>query len=207
VTASVAGRDRRSDVRAAMVVEWSTIGWMVVEGGVGLAAGIDASSIALVAFGLDSLIEITAAAALLRRLRFEWSVGRGNAGQVARADRAASRVVGWSLLALAVYATLTAGYDLWAQNVPAASIAGLALAAATLVVMPLLIRSKLRLAAALDSRALRSDAMCGIVCVWMAGTLLLGLGVRAVFGWWWADPVAALALVYFIVREGREALG
>ncbi len=205
MTAS-AGGARRSDVRAAMVVEWSTIGWMVIEGGVGLAGGITAGSIALVAFGLDSVIEIVAAAALLRRLHLEWGEGGEPAGDVLQADRAASRVVGWSLLALAAYATLTAGCDLWTRRVPTASIAGLALAAATLVVMPLLIRSKLRLAAALDSRALRSDAMCGIVCVWMAGALLLGLGLRAVFGWWWADPVAALALVYFIVREGREAL-
>ncbi len=189
-----------------MVVEWSTIGWMVIEGGVGLAAGITAGSIALVAFGLDSVIEIVAAAALLRRLRLEWREGRENAGHVVPADRAASRMVGWSLLALAVYVTVTAGYDLWTQNLPTGSIAGLALAAATLIVMPLLIRSKLRLAAVLESRALRSDAMCGIVCVWMAGTLLLGLGLRAAFGWWWADPVAALALVYFIVREGREAV-
>ncbi|HXX39698.1 MAG TPA: cation transporter [bacterium] len=82
----------------------------------------------------------------------------------------------------------------------------IALAVAALIVMPVLVRAKRQIATAINSAALKGDAACGIVCAYMAGTLLLGLGLRAVFGWWWADPVAALGLVYFIVKDGREAL-
>lgn len=197
---------RERNVRAGVVVEWFTIGWMVIEAVVSLTTGIMAGSIALVAFGLDSVIELVSAGVLLRRLR----IGRGYAQidpqRVERAERTASRAVGWSLIALAVYVTLHSVYALWTRARPDASPYGLVLAACALVVMPVLVRVKLRVGAAIDSAALRADAMCGVVCAYMAATLLVGLGLRAAFGWWWADPVAALGLVYFIVREGREAL-
>jgi|SRR5664279_35888 len=199
-------RLRGNDVRAGVTVEWFTIGWMVLEAAVSLLAGIMAGSIALVAFGIDSVIELVSAGVLLRRLILERDHGLADPQRVERAERAASRVVGWSLVALAVYVTLHAGYDLWTRAVPDASPVGVALAACALVVMPLLVRVKLRVAASINSAALKADAMCGIVCAYMAGTLLVGLGLRAAFGWWWADPVAALGLVYFIAREGREAL-
>jgi divalent metal cation (Fe/Co/Zn/Cd) transporter len=187
-------------------VEWFTIGWMVIEAAVSLGAGIMAGSIALVAFGIDSVIELISAGVLLRRLNLERNVALAEPQRVERAERTASRVVGWTLIALAVYVTLHSGYNLWTRAVPDASPVGVALAACALVVMPLLVRIKLRVAASIKSAALKADAMCGIVCAYMAGTLLIGLGLRAAFGWWWADPVAALGLVYFIVREGREAL-
>jgi divalent metal cation (Fe/Co/Zn/Cd) transporter len=189
-----------------VTVEWFTIGWMVVEAAVSLSAGILAGSIALVAFGIDSVIELISAGVLLRRLILERDYAHVDPQRVERAERTASRVVGWSLIALAVYVTLHSAYNLWTRAVPDASPVGVALAACALVVMPMLVRVKLRVAASIKSTALKADAMCGIVCAYMAGTLLIGLGLRAAFGWWWADPVAALGLVYFIAREGREAL-
>jgi divalent metal cation (Fe/Co/Zn/Cd) transporter len=199
------GRTAR-EMRAGIRVEWVTIAWMLLELAVGLAAGIAAGSVALVAFSLDSLIELISAGVLLRRLLIERQAGPDATAVIARAEKRASRVVGWSLLALAAYVTIEAVYRLVAHRVAEASVVGIALAAAALVVMPVLVRIKLRVAAAIGSAALRGDAMCGVVCAWMAGVLLLGLGLRAAFGWWWADPAAALGLVYFIVQEGREAL-
>ena len=197
---------RGRDVRSGIVVEWFTIGWMAVEAAVSLGAGIMAGSIALVAFGIDSVIELISAGVLLRRLILERDHAHGDPQRIERAERTASRVVGWSLIALAGYVTLHSGYNLWTRAVSDASPVGVALAACALVVMPVLVRVKLRVAASIKSAALKADAMCGIVCAYMAGTLLIGLGLRAAFGWWWADPVAALGLVYFIAREGREAL-
>ncbi|MGD0993650.1 MAG: cation transporter [Gemmatimonadales bacterium] len=197
---------RARDIRSGVAVEWCTIGWMVIEAAVSLSAGIMAGSIALVAFGIDSLMELVSAGVVLWRLLLERDQAPVDRQLIERAERAASRVVGWSLVALAVYVTLQSGYNLWTRAVPDTSPVGVALAAGALVVMPVLVRVKLRVAASIKSAALKADAMCGIVCAYMAGTLLLGLGLRAAFGWWWADPVAALGLVYFISREGREAL-
>jgi divalent metal cation (Fe/Co/Zn/Cd) transporter len=197
---------RATDLRAGVRVEGFTIGWMMVEAAVSLSAGMVAGSIALTAFGIDSVIELVAAGVLLRRLVVERDNAHADPRAAERAERAASRVVGWSLLTLAVYVTIRSAYDLWTRAAPDTSAVGIALASCAVGIMPALVRVKLRVAASIDSAALRADAMCGMVCAYMAGALLVGLGLRAAFGWWWADPVAALSLVYFIVREGREAL-
>jgi divalent metal cation (Fe/Co/Zn/Cd) transporter len=194
------------ELRAGVTVEWVTVGWMVIEALVGLGAGFAVGSIALVAFGIDSLIELVSAGALLWRLTLEHAHPTVAPERVERAERVASRIVGWSLLALAAYVVMQSGYNLWTRAMPEVSSAGLALAAAALIVMPVLVRIKLRVATSINSAALRGDAMCGVVCAYMAATLLAGLALRAAFGWWWADPLAALGLVYFIAREGREAL-
>ncbi len=195
-----------ADIRAGIRVEWLTIAWMTVEALVSIGAGLAARSIALIGFGADSVIELISAGALLWRLRLE-PVGAGATtlrGQTA--ERQASRLVGWSLLLLAVYVAGQSAYDLWTHAVSESSPVGIALAATTLLVMPWLVRTKRRVASAINSPALKGDAACGVVCIYMAATLLAGLGLQAVFGWWWADPVAALGIVYFIVREGREVL-
>ena len=192
-------------IRAGIRIEWLTIGWMIVEAAVSVAAGLAAGSIALLAFGVDSVIELISATTLLWRLRLE-DTGPAAAERIERAERLASRVVGASLLALAVYVVLQSGYDLRTRSAPERSLPGIAVAAAALVVMPALVRAKRRVASTIGSAALRGDAACGVVCAYMAATLLAGLVLRAAFGWWWADPVAALGIVYFIVREGREAL-
>ncbi|HKX17708.1 MAG TPA: cation transporter [bacterium] len=192
-------------VRAGIRIEWLTIGWMTVEATVSVAAGLTAGSIALIAFGVDSVIELISAATLLWRLRLE-DAGPAASERIEQAERQASRIVGASLLALAAYVALQSGYDLWTRSAPERSLPGIVVAAAALVVMPALVRAKVRVASTIGSAALRGDAACGVVCAYMAATLLAGLVLRAAFGWWWADPVAALGIVYFIVHEGREAL-
>jgi divalent metal cation (Fe/Co/Zn/Cd) transporter len=198
-------RAAATDIRAGIRVEWLTIVWMVIEAIVSVGAGLTAGSIALIAFGVDSVIELVSAGVLLWRLRFE-SLGVTTTAQIEWAEQRASRVVGWSLLLLAVYVIIQSAYDLWTRAAPESSPVGIALAAAALLVMPALIRTKLKVSSAINSPALKGDAACGVVCLYMAATLLVGLVLRAALGWWWADPLAALGIVYFIVREGREAL-
>jgi divalent metal cation (Fe/Co/Zn/Cd) transporter len=195
-----------ADIRAGIRVEWLTIAWMTVEALVSIGAGLAARSIALIGFGADSVIELVSAGVLLWRLRLEpvGAVATTSRGQ--SADRQASRVVGWGLLLLAVYVAGRSAYDLWTHAVSESSPVGIALAATTLVVMPWLVRTKRKVATAINSLALKGDAACGVVCIYMAATLLAGLVLQTAFGWWWADPVAALGIVYFIVREGREVL-
>ncbi len=193
-----------SALRAGITIEWLTIAWMTLEAAVSVAAGVAAGSVALVAFGIDSVIELLSGSVVLWRLVSEQRAADRESTE--RAERRASRVVGWSLLALAAYVVAHVGYALAVRAAPEASPVGIALAAAALIVMPWLVQAKRRIARTINSPALRGDAACGIVCAYMAGILLAGLGLRAAFGWWWADPVAALGLVYFIVREGREVL-
>jgi divalent metal cation (Fe/Co/Zn/Cd) transporter len=197
---------RAASVRAGIRIEWLTIGWMIVEAAVAIGGGVAARSIALVAFGVDSVIELASAAVVLARLRAE-ERGTGAAPErAAHAETQAAKLVGWSLIALAIYVVIRSAQDLLTHAAPESSPAGIAVAVAALFVMPALVRAKRRISSELRSAALRGDAAEGIVCVYMAGTLLAGLALRAAFGWWWADPVAALGIVYFIVREGREAL-
>lgn len=198
--------DRAVNLRAGIRVEWLTIGWMILEVAVALWAGFAARSIALIAFGLDSVIELVSATVVLTRLRAEDRGPAMTAEQVEHAERRASRIVGWTLLLLAAYVVIHSAYDLVTRATSTPSPAGMALAIAALIVMPALVRTKRRISSALGSPALRGDAAEGVVCAYMAATLLVGLVLRAAFGWWWADPVAALGIVYFIAREGREAL-
>lgn len=197
---------RAASLRAGIRIEWLTIGWMLVETVVAIGAGAAARSIALIAFGLDSVLELVSATVVLARLRAESSGPAMTAEQVEHAEQRASRIVGWSLLFLAAYVVIHSGYVLLTHTAPESSPLGIALAVAALVVMPALVRTKRKISAALGSAALKGDAAEGVVCAYMAATLLTGLAVRAAFGWWWADPLAALGIVYFIVREGREAL-
>jgi divalent metal cation (Fe/Co/Zn/Cd) transporter len=198
--------ERAATVRAGIRVEWLTLAWMLIEAAVSLGAGVAARSVALLAFGVDSAIELATAAAVLWRLRLEYRTEVSAPARVEQAERRASRIVGWSLLLLAAYIVVQSLYDLATRTAPGSSPIGIGLAAAALVAMPVLVRAKLRIASVLDSPALKGDAACGTVCAYMAATLFVGLVLRAALGWWWADPVAALGIVYFIVREGREAL-
>jgi divalent metal cation (Fe/Co/Zn/Cd) transporter len=198
--------ERTASLRAGIRIEWLTIAWMVVEAAVAIGAGVAARSIALMAFGLDSVVELVSATVVLARLRAEDRTTGMTAEQLERAEQRASKIVGWSLVALAAYVVVHSGYDLLTHAAPESSPAGIAIAVAALFVMPALVRAKRRISSALSSGAMRGDAAEGIVCAYMAATLLAGLVLRAAFGWWWADPAAALGIVYFIVREGREAL-
>ncbi len=206
--AVVAGQPSRSAqtrwARAGVRVELITVAYMLVEAAVAIGAGVLARSVLLTAFGLDSVIELVTGGVLLWRLAAQ---ARGaDLARVERAERRAAWVTGIALVLLCAYVVVLAAASLLARNRPDTSLAGIALATAALVVMPLLATRKRTLAARLESPALRGDAACSITCAYMAGALLLGLGLNALLGWWWADDLAALALLYWLIPEAREAL-
>lgn len=195
--------DRATWLRRALWLVGGTMAYNAVEAGVALWAGIDAHSIALVGFGLDSVIEFAAGAVVLWRMTIE--ADGAPAERVARVERGVRRFVGLTFFALALYVTLDAGWVLWRRAIPAESVVGTALAVLSLLVMPIIAWGKLRAARALGSRALAAEAKETLACAYLSFCLLLGLGANLAVGWWWADPVAALAMVPWLVREGREA--
>lgn len=181
-----------------------TMAYNALEGVIALAAGIAAASVVLVGFGLDSYIELAAAAALLWRLRVE---ARGaSRAQVMGTERRVHRFVGATFLLLALYVVGQAGWVLWRAVPPQESAVGIGLAVVSLLVMPLVAWGKLRAAHELGSAALRAEAKETLACSYLSLTLLAGLVANAVAGWWWADPVAALLMVPWLVREGLEGL-
>jgi len=193
--------ERVALLRRGLALEGVTVGYNALEGVIAIAAGLAAGSVALTGFGIDSVIEVTSGVVLWWRLRAELGAARVGPAVEARAARWA----GVLLFALAVYIVAESGRRLLTGDRPGESVVGIVLTTLSLIVMPLLARAK-RLAASLGSRALRADAHETIVCAWLSATTLLGLGLNAVLGWWWADPVAALAMLPLIVREGAEAL-
>lgn len=191
-------------IRQARLAESLTILWMMVELVVALAAGIAARSVALTTFGVDSGIELFTAFVVLRQLLLH--TDRATDEDLDARELQASRLVGWGLYGLIVYIIASSGWSLLTQSRPESSIPGIALAVAALVVMTPLWRWRRRLAEALDSPALRGDAACSLVCIYMAATLLVGLLLNSLFAWWWADPVAGLLMIWWIRGEAREAL-
>ena len=188
----------------ALWLERLTIVWNVAEAVIAIGAGWLAGSIALVGFGLDSIIETIAALALYRRLRAEQA---GATEEEAEAhERRALWIVGVTFFLLSGYIVFEAASTLWTKEPPEVSRVGIILAAVSLAVMPALAIAKHRAGQALDSRALVADAKETFVCSYLSLTLLAGLGLNALFGWWWADPVAALAMLPPVIREGWEAL-
>jgi len=188
----------------ALALVIATMGYNVVEAGLALWGGIEADSIALVGFGLDSIIECIAAAALLWRLSVE---ARGaDSGAIERAEHRVHRLVGFTFVLLALYVTIQAGWTLWQRAAPEESTLGIIVAAASLIVMPLVSWGKLRAAREIGSAALRAEAKETLACSYLSFTLLVGLVANATVGWWWADPVAALLMVPWLIKEGREGL-
>ncbi|MET0625425.1 MAG: cation transporter [Pyrinomonadaceae bacterium] len=187
-------------MRRGRALEYLTIGWNSLEGLIAIALGLFAGSIALVGFGVDSVIEVSSGTALLWRLHLDSPERRE------RAEQVALKLVGVSFLALAAYVAFDAVKSLVYREVPEASHIGIALAALSLAVMPLLARAKRRVAAEIGSRALRADSRQTDICTYLSAILLGGLILNALLGWWWADPVAALVMVPIIVKEGVEAL-
>ncbi len=175
-----------------------TIAYNVAEGAIALAEGVRAESVALIGFGADSYIEVAAASALVWRLTYR----DDEAGE--RAEARALRFVGGTFLVLAAYVAVSAAVALTRGEGADESLAGIALAAASVTAMPLLAIAKLRVARDANSGALAAEAKETIACAWLSWTLLAGLAANAALGWWWLDPLTALLLVPWLVREGIE---
>jgi divalent metal cation (Fe/Co/Zn/Cd) transporter len=188
-------------VRRGLRLNYVTLGYNVLEAGAALAAGVAAGSVSLLGFGIDSVVEVTASLAARWRLRTDADVVRR-----ARAERRTHRVVGASFLALAAWVAYEAIETLWTRDAPAPSLPGVVVLALSVVVMPLLARAKRRVARSLDSAALRAEATQTSLCAYLSAIALAGVALNAVFGWWWADPVAALAMTPIIAKEGLEGL-
>ncbi len=202
-------RDPRGDrgrmVRRGLHLCVVSVVWNIFEGMVAVASGLVAGSVALVGFGMDSFIETASAAGV--GWRFSYEMAGGSREKSDLAERRAARFAGLLLLLLALYILFDAGRRLLSLGrEPEPSRIGIILTVISLGAMPLLGRAKLKLAGRLESRALRADAYETITCAWLSATTLAGLLLNAVFGWWWADPLAALVLIPLIVREGLEGL-
>jgi divalent metal cation (Fe/Co/Zn/Cd) transporter len=188
-------------VRQGLRLNYLTLAYNTVEAIVSLAAGLIAGSVALVGFGVDSGIEVTASVAAQWRLRADIDPVRR-----ARVELVTRRVIGASFAVLAAYIAVDSSITLWEHQAPEASVVGLVTLALSVLVMPVLARAKRRVARALQSRALEADAAQTSLCAYLSVIALAGVGLNAAFGWWWADPVAALAMVPIIGKEGREGL-
>jgi cation diffusion facilitator family transporter len=186
-----------------LVAEYFTVGWNVVEGVIAIGAGVVAGSIALVGFGLDSYIEVASGSILIWRLRKH---GFSDEEEEEAAEKKAVFFVGITFFALALYVIFESGKKFFYQEQPEESLMGIILAIVSLIVMPFLAVWKKKIADEINSRALRADALETLACSYLSLALVIGLGANALFGWWWADPVAALAMVYFLVKEGAEAV-
>jgi divalent metal cation (Fe/Co/Zn/Cd) transporter len=190
--------------RIALQLVIATLAYNVIEAGVALGSGIVAGSIALIGFGLDSVIETAAAGVLLWRLYVEF---RGDDPEaVERTEQRVLWFVGLTFLLLALYVLGQAAWVLWSADAPEESLVGIVLAVVSLIVMPVIAWGKLRAADALGSRALRAEAKETLACSYLSFALLLGLVANAAAGWWWADPVAALVMVPWLLKEAREGL-
>jgi divalent metal cation (Fe/Co/Zn/Cd) transporter len=193
--------DRAETARRGRRVEYFTIAWNSLEGMVAVFAGLVAGSISLVGFGIDSFIEVTSAAALLWRMSVDADVDRRE-----RNERLALRTVGLCFIALAAYIAYESIGDLTRRQAPEHSIPGIVLACVSLLVMPLLSRAKRKIGTALGSAAMHADAKQTDFCVYLSAILLGGLLLNALFGLWWADPVAALIMTPIIAKEGFEGM-
>lgn len=180
-----------------------TIGWNSLEAVIAIAGGLLAGSIALVGFGLDSVIEVSSAMVIAWRLAFQSSTD--HAANV-RAEQRAVRLIAVSFFAIAAYVTYDALTRLLGiGEEPEHSTVGLVIVALSLVVMPVLAWAKRRVAAELDSTALRADAAETQLCTYLSAVVLLGLGANSLLGWWWMDPLAGLVVAALAVKEGRAA--
>jgi divalent metal cation (Fe/Co/Zn/Cd) transporter len=175
---------------------------MVVEAGVAIGAGVAARSITLLAFGIDSVIELASAGVLIWRLTVELQRGQSFAES---AEHVARRIGGVLLFALAAYVVVSAGWSLWTRQGAEFSWPGLFVSLVAIPIMWLLSRRKLRLSDTLASRALRADAMESVACGWLSFVVLIGLLAQVALGEWWVDAAASLVIVGFLVKEGREA--
>jgi len=194
--------DRTELLRQAFRLEYATLGWMAIEAVVAIGGAMQANSLSLLAFGIDSLIELASAIVLLWRLKVELRHGQAIAEA---AERAARRIAGALLFALAAYVVAAAGWKLWTRAGQTFSWPGLVVTVLAMPIMYGLARRKIVVAEALGSGAMRADAAESIACGWLALVVVAGLVVQALTEAWWVDGVAALGIVWFLVKEGSEA--
>jgi divalent metal cation (Fe/Co/Zn/Cd) transporter len=197
--------DDNKGIRAALRLETLTIGWMVIEAGASIGAGVVAGSVLLLAFGVDSIIELISAGVLYHRLRKE-ADGTADAEAIEALEHRAARIAGYLLYALVAYVVLLSAYGLLHRHTAETSPVGLAVALIAALGMPVLARAKIRVADRIGSNALRADAMETFTYGFLSWVLLAGLAANALLHWWWLDSVAALVLVPFLAKEGREAM-
>ena len=190
--------ERTEHLRHGRKLEYFTIGWNIVEAGVAIGSGWFAGSIALVGFGVDSLIESLSGSVLLWRL--------SSPAHDESREKIALKLVGISFLILAAYVAFEAIKSLITREPPLTSFVGIGLSIASLIVMPLLARAKRLSASSLESRAMKADSRQTDLCAYLSAILLGGLALNALLGWWWTDPVAGLIMVPIIAREGFEGL-
>jgi divalent metal cation (Fe/Co/Zn/Cd) transporter len=194
----LAPRERSRLVRRAKLLAWGGIAWHFIEFAIAIGAGLAASSIALIGFGADSLIEAVAGFVVL------WRFADSRSGS-ASAERRAQQMIAVSFFVLAAYVGVEAIRTLVAGDHPEASWVGIGLAAVTAPTMPLLARAKRRVGNQLGSAATVQEGVQNMLCAYLSVALLVGLLANAVAGWWWADPIAALVIAAVAFREGRES--
>jgi divalent metal cation (Fe/Co/Zn/Cd) transporter len=192
---------RHALVRRGLLLNYATIGYNTVEAVVSLIAGVLAGSVALLGFGIDSVIEVTASGAAQWRLRSDAEPARRE-----HVERISLRVIGACFIGLAAYVTVDAGKSLWLQERPSRTLVGVVILTLSVFVMPLLARAKRDVADKMQSGALRAEARQTSLCAYLSFIALAGVALNALFGWWWADPAAALAMVPIIVIEGVAGL-
>ena len=193
---------RATLIRQAFRLEWMTVAWMVLEAAVAIGAGLAAASLTLMAFGLDSVIELASAGVLIWRLNVELRQGQGFSERV---ERTASWIGGLLLFTLAACIVAGAAWSLWTRHGEAFSRPGLVVALLAMPIMTVLARRKIAIATQLGSRAMRADAAESITCGWLSLVVIVGLLADAVLGAWWVDAATSLAIVGFVVKEAREA--
>jgi len=194
-------------IRSALRLEIVTIGWMAIEAVAALGAGIVAHSLLLVAFGIDSAIELASAIVVFRCFRIESHEQYARTLDDARSiERKTARIAGYLLFLLSAYVLVQAGFGLVTRHAADTSPIGIAVAIIAAIGMPLLAKAKLRVAYKINSRALRADAMETLTCGYLAWALLAGLALNALTHWWWIDAVASLAIVPLLVHEGWESV-
>ncbi len=191
-----AGRDRL--IRRAKALSWLSLAWMTVEGTIAITAALSAGSVALLGFGIDSAIEGFASVIVIWRFT-------GARRHSDHAELRAQKAVAISFFLLAPYIAQDAIHALIVGDHPSTSWVGIGLAVSSIVVMPLLGRAKQRIGARLGSRATAGEGAQNLLCAYMAAGVLVGLAANATVGWWWLDPIIALAIAVIAVREGREA--
>ena len=201
VVKSEVDTERAGAVRRGRCLTWATVAYNCLEGLLSIGSGLLAGSVSLIGFGVDSFIEVSASLTAVWRLHVDRDATRRE-----WAERLAQRLIGLSFLALAGYVAVGATRSLVTRAEPDASPIGIAIAAASLVVMPLLARAKRRVASRLSSGALGAEARQTEICMYLSAILLGGLVLNAAFAWWWADPVAGIAMAPFIAWEGIEGL-